>query len=231
MTATQNSETLTDTREAWLNRAAAMLAPRFEEVGMPLDLAKVRIAVGFGPTGARKENATILGVTLHSSLAADGVNEIWISPEDADTVSMLATLVHELIHAADDNQSGHRGDFAEAAVRLGLEGPMTATTPTVALGFEFAVMASELGPYPGAKVDVTKIFSTPQVPVGPDGIFIPAPRWSSGPRIQTNRQIRVECVQDECPAHLNGKRYAVRLSRAMLAIGAPKCPAGHDMEE
>jgi hypothetical protein len=42
---------------------------------------------------------------------------------------MLVSLLHELIHAADDCASGHKGAFAEAVTRFGFQGPMTQTRP------------------------------------------------------------------------------------------------------
>lgn len=210
-------------REAWLIAATEIFRPRFVEIGFPIP-EKLRVAVGFGPTGARQENKTILGVCLHSSCTADGVNEIWISPEDADTASMLATLIHELIHAALDLEDGHKGKFAEAATRLGLEGKMTATTPGLALLVELITIAETLGQYPGSKVDLTGI----NVPVGPDGN--PVPRSSSGPKRQTNRQLLLLCEEG-----LNGTcgcgGYKVRTSAQWIKVGLPSCPMGTPMTE
>jgi hypothetical protein len=218
--ATDTQKSYSD-REAWLLAAVEIFRPRFVQIGFPIP-EKLRVAVGFGPTGARQENKTILGVCLHSSCTADGVNEIWISPEDADTASMLATLIHELIHAALDLRDGHKGDFAEAATRLGLEGKMTATTPGLALLVELVTIAEVLGQYPGSKVDLSFI----NIPVGPDGN--PIPRSSSGPKTQKNRQLLLLCVEGEAGECACGG-YKVRTSARWIEVGMPSCPMGTPM--
>jgi hypothetical protein len=208
-------------RESWLRAAVEIFRPRFETIGFPLP-EKVRVSVGFGPTGARQENAKILGVCLHSSCSGDGVNEIFISPEDADTCSMLATLIHELIHAADNLANGHKGAFAEAATRLGLEGKMTATTPSLELLTELVLIADRIGQYPGSVVDLSGVLS--KIPVGPDGAPVPS---SSGPKTQKNRQLLVMCTTEDCGCG----GYKVRTSARWIAVGLPSCPMGTKMIE
>lgn len=95
------------TREAWLHRAVETFRPRFEAIGMPLP-DRVHVSVGFG-YGARRENAVILGQCWARRASADGVNHIFVSPQQDDPPAMLVTLLHELIHAADDCAHGHRG--------------------------------------------------------------------------------------------------------------------------
>jgi len=208
---------LTTTREAWLRNAIEIFRPRFEEVGFPLP-EQIRVSVGFGSTGARQENSKILGVTYVRDAAHDGVNEIFISPEDADTASMLATLIHELIHVADDGQSGHKGAFAEAATRLGLEGPMRATKPSLTLAVELMTIVDSLGEYPGSYLVLP---DRVRVPVGPGGIPTPrGPRVHTGPGTQTTRYIKRSCQNYGCDA----EGYTVRVTQKWLALAAPKCP-------
>ena len=94
------------------------------------------------------------------SASADDVNHIFLGPQEGDPAAMLISLLHELIHAADDCQSGHKGAFAEAATRLGFEGPMTVkqfgfgqscptyelTTPNMKYAMIFARLASTIMP-------------------------------------------------------------------------------------
>lgn len=206
--------TTTSTREAWLLAAVEALRPRFTEVGLPLPAA-IRVSVGFGH-GAKRESATILGQCWAARASADNVPTVFISPELDDTARVLDVLLHELIHAADDCQSGHKGAFAEAATRLGLEGKMTATTAGVALAAEMMTLAASLGDYAHAKLSVPKV--TSEVPVGPDGR--PVPRIHSGPKTQGTRMLKCECP---CCG------YVVRTTAKWLAMGAPKCPSGTDM--
>jgi len=207
-------------REAWFYAAVEVFRPRFVEIGFPIP-DRLRVAVGFGPTGARQENKTILGVCLHTSCTDDGVNEIWISPEDADTASMLATLLHELVHAALNLEDGHKGKFAEAATRLGLEGKMTATTPSLGLLAELVTITASLGQYPGSRVDLSGI--NDRTPVGPDGT--PVPRSSSGPKTQKNRQLLLKCENPDCACG----GYKVRTSQQWIDVGLPSCPFGSIM--
>jgi hypothetical protein len=198
-------------RESWLQEAVSHLRPKFVEIGFELP-ETVRVAVGFGPTGARQESNVILGVCLSRGCAADGVNEIWISPEEASTARMLATLIHELVHAALDNEDGHKGRFAEAATRLGLEGKMTATVPGPDLLMELELIVAALGEYPGALVDLAGVL------VGPDGKRVPS---SSGPKKQGTRMIKLVCANDcACGG------YTVRTTAKWIEVGLPSCPMG-----
>ena len=119
------------TREAWLHRAIEVFRPRFTEIGLPLP-AELHVSVGFG-YGSRAESKYILGQCWARRASADGVNHIFLGPQEGDPAGMLVSLLHELIHAADDCASGHKGTFAEAATRLGFEGPMTRTPPGIDL--------------------------------------------------------------------------------------------------
>lgn len=202
-------DTTTTTREAWLHSAIDALRPRFAEVGMPIP-EKIHVSVGFG-YGAKRESSVILGQCWAARASADGVNHLFISPELDDTARVLDVLIHELIHAADDCKSGHRGAFAEAATRLGLEGPMTATQASVTLAFEMMTLAAALGDYPHGKLTATRVPA--KAPVGPDGKPVP---FHSGPGKQGTRMLKAVCLESG---------YTVRLTRKWLdAYGAPICP-------
>jgi hypothetical protein len=131
------------TREAWLHRAIEAFRPRFTGIGLPLP-AKLHVSVGFG-YNSRAESKYILGQCWARRASADGVNHIFLGPQEGDPAAMLVSLLHELIHAADDCQSGHKGAFAEAATRLGFEGPMTQTPPGLDLTAEVITLAEALG--------------------------------------------------------------------------------------
>lgn len=209
--------TATITREAWLHAAIDALRTRFTEVGLPLP-ERLHVSVGFG-YGAKRESATVLGQCWAARASEDGVNHIFISPELDDTARVLDVLMHELIHAADDCKSGHKGAFAEAATRLGLEGPMTATRASVTLAAEMVCLAESLGAYPHGKLSASKVPA--KTPVGPDGKPVPT---HSGPAKQTTRMLKVVCA--------GGTGYTVRLSRKWLDVGAPLCPCcGTEMVE
>ena len=103
----QNSRPQDDqgiTREAWLHRAIEAFRPRFTEIGLPLP-ARVHVSVGFGYS-SRAESKYILGQCWARRASADGVNHIFLGPQEGDPAAMLVSLLHELIHAADDCASG-----------------------------------------------------------------------------------------------------------------------------
>jgi hypothetical protein len=112
------------TREEWLNAAlhgpvASLLVKAGTDV--PLDC---RVSVGFPGGGSARKR---IGECWPRQRSADKVNEIFISPVLADPEIMLATLVHEAIHASDNCASGHRGHFARVARACDLQGKLTAT--------------------------------------------------------------------------------------------------------
>ncbi|MER7445027.1 hypothetical protein [Micromonospora avicenniae] len=216
-----------NTREAWLHRAVEVFRPRFDEIGMPLP-ERVHVSVGFS-YGARAESGKILGSCWAKRASADGVNHIFISPESGDTVEVLETLLHELIHAADDCQSGHKGAFAEAATRLGFMGPMTATPASVELAAELMTIAETLGDYPhGALTIPARVPASKPVPAGvAGGTTGDGGKLHSGPSKQTTRMLKVACTTAGCECG----GYTVRTSAKWLAVGMPFCPAGNQMTE
>jgi hypothetical protein len=206
------------TREAWLHVAAEVFRPRFTQIGLPLP-ERLHISVGFG-YGSRAESRQLLAQCWARCMSADGVNHIFISPAQGDPAAMLAALLHELIHAADDCASGHKGAFAAAAVRLGLEGKMTATTASLDLAAELITLAEALGDFPHAKLDPEP--ARVPVPV-PPGSPAPVPgKTHSGPAKQGTRMLKL--TAGGCCG------YTVRTTRKWLDDqGEPLCPHGTPM--
>jgi hypothetical protein len=66
-----------------------------------------------------------------------------------DPVKVVATLAHEMVHAADNGEHSHRGPFVRAVRALGLEGKPTATVAGEAFK-EYAtkLILDVLGNYP-----------------------------------------------------------------------------------
>ena len=216
----QETERTDMSREAWLEAAIGMFRPRFEEVGLPLP-EHVHVSVGFG-YGSRAESKFIAGQTWARVASADGVNHVFIGPQEGDTAEILSTLLHELIHVADDNKSGHKGAFAEAATRLGFNGPMTQTPPTVELAAELAVMAAELGAFDHGRLDPDVASVPAPVPAGEGGGPAMPPKVHSGPAKQGTRMVKL--TAPDCG-------YTVRTTRKWIDQGAPMCPHGVAMEE
>ena len=156
------------TREGWLTAAVMGMRPWFDEIGVTLP-DKIRVACGWS-----KRSGKGIGWCWKREASADGTNELLISPETAEPTKALATLVHELIHASDDGESKHAGDFRERAKAIGLTGKMTATFAGDALQARLEVLAAELGSYPHAEIN---------------------PLLSAVPK-QTTRMILLKCPDD-----------------------------------
>lgn len=135
------------TREQWLMDAVEIFRPWFVEHDKPIP-EKVRVSVGYA-----KRAGKAIGFCYRANASDDEVNQIFISPELHDPVKVLATLVHELVHAADNNASGHRGEFARVAKALGLTGKMTATVPGEELTASLEEVVAKLGEYEHGKLN------------------------------------------------------------------------------
>lgn len=186
------------TREEWLVAAVEALRPMFSALTSET-IPAVRVSVGW-PGGNGRKNS-VIGQCWSTKVAADSVSQLFISPVLGDAVRVLDVLAHELIHAIDDCQSGHKGRFAKIAKALGLTGKMTATVAGEELLDELKKIAAELGEYPHAAL------------VNPG-------QGADGPKKQGTRMLKVECEA--------GSGYKVRITRQWLdEYGAPKCPC-HD---
>lgn len=229
--------TATHTRESWLRAAVEVFRPRFDEIGFPLP-SDIHISVGFAH-GARAENGKILGQCWKRAASKDGINHIFVSPESGDTVEVLETVLHELIHAALDCEDGHRGRFAEAATRLGFMGPMTATPSSVELAAELMTIAATLGNYPHGELMVPdrKTTMVTTVPAQGGSSASPVPvKWHSGAAPQTGRMLKMSCKAEGCECTIvakNGKTksYTIRTTAEWIAVGNPRCPYGGEMTQ
>jgi len=134
------------TREGWLALAVEALRPVFAEIKVDLP-ASVAVSCGF-PGGAPIRKT--LGQCWKTAAANDGRSHLFVTPIICDSETVLGVLVHELIHAVDDCQSGHKGAFAKMARALGLEGKLTATRVGAELAVKLAEIIDAIGPYPHA---------------------------------------------------------------------------------
>lgn len=141
------------TREQWLNAAAALIAKQygdafdthFGDLGRE-HLANLKVSTGFPSRGGL---TTVIGQCWKSAASEDEVtHHIFINPRLTDLVEVMATLAHEMVHAADDGEHQHKGPFVKCVRDLGLEGKATATYA----GDEFAEwcrsVSERLGQYP-----------------------------------------------------------------------------------
>lgn len=187
------------TREEWLNAAVAEL--REWIFGEEHPVPDVHVSVGW--PGGRGPKANTIGQCWQPDSSADGVGQIFISPVVAEPVHVLATLVHELVHAINhkNGENGHRGPFKRIAEELGLEGKMTATHAGAELAAKLEEIAEGLGFYPHSKIST-----------------------EDKPKVQKTYMLKY--VSPEEPD------YFVRITQNKIdEYGAPRDPWGNEMEQ
>ena len=143
--------TLTAIREDWLIRAVAHLEPIFQRSGY--QIPKVKVSIGFPSTGAKGRH---LGQCWGSRASEDGINQIFIAPNQSDPVEVLDTLTHELVHAVDDCKSGHGEGFKKIATDVGLKGPMRSAGAGEYLKQDLIKIAQALGHFPHARLLIAR---------------------------------------------------------------------------
>lgn len=192
------------TREQWLNECADLIMNEIiHPVWIVRDSMSIKVSVGYAPN--TKAGSKTIGVCLSSACSANGYNEIFISPVINDSLQVLGTLAHELIHAVDDCKNGHKGPFVNLMHKIGLEGKPTATVPSKALADHLAQFVDLLGPIPHAKVDL------------------------STQKRQQNRNIKVQCSDESCGFKFNTSR--AQINYVLELHGEVICPAcGHAMD-
>lgn len=202
-------------RETWLNELAALMAPRFADLGHPLP--PFRVSVGFVSTGMGGDR---IGECWDKTASADRKFEIFIRPDASGSKKVAFILAHELIHAAVGLKEGHKGNFAKVALALGFPRPLThAGAMTEEMLSWLEPMLAQLGEIPHApltwrkgKVERGAGGVTPTDGDGEEGEEGPT---SSAPKKQSTRLHKVACA--ECG-------YTVRVTAKWLEIGPPHCP-------
>ncbi len=144
------------TREQWLVESVKLIK---EELFEPLEYwlpPVIRISVGL--CGGKA-----IGVCFDPTCAEDGATHIFVDPKKADPVEILATVVHELVHASVGLECKHKGLFVKVIRELGLEGKPTQTYAAegTELHATLTGMAVTLGEYPHAPLVRKKKASKP----------------------------------------------------------------------
>jgi hypothetical protein len=206
-------------REVWLHKMAELMRPRFEGFGYPLP--SFRVSIGF-TSGGKKSRAN--AEVWSTSASGDGHHEIFIRPDYDDPIEVAGLLAHELTHTAVGFAQGHSGKFAKVALAIGLNRPLTSTTPGPKFAEWVAPFIEQLGPLPHAKlrfgnsagagfIGGFKVRERKKAAASGDddggGIF------TSAPPKQTTRLHKVACA--DCG-------YTARVAQKWLDIGAPHCP-------
>lgn len=207
-------------REAWLNDLAALMAPRFEELGHPLP--PFRVSIGFTSTGAY---GRANGECWDKLTTPDERFTILISPAEASSLAIAAILNHELIHAAVGLKEGHKGAFAAMMAATGMERPFTTSRPGKEFGDWVQPFIDQLGEIPHAPLMVRQPATRVKLIKRDGGGVVAAPPPapgddegapdSSAPPKQTTRLLKASC--SECG-------YTVRVTAKWLEVGPPHCP-------
>lgn len=140
-------------REEWLNKAVDRMGDVLNFY-TEREIPEVLISVGFPSSGGLGKKKRVIGQcwSQFSDGEVLGKPQIFVSPLLNEKVDVLGTILHELIHAVDLGQSGHRGDFAKMAKQCGFLKPFTSSTPGDELANRLHVIAEELGEYPHEKL-------------------------------------------------------------------------------
>ena len=136
-------------REQWLMAAVLEIKPLFERMGYSVPVVKV--SVGFPSTGGKGRH---LGQCWSTKSAEDGVNQIFIAPHLQTPFDFLDTLVHELVHAVDECESGHGESFKQIAKDVGLTGPMRSASAGEGLKQELMRITEKLGNFPHGRLSL-----------------------------------------------------------------------------
>jgi len=148
-------------RETYLEKAKDIISKSlFKPKGYKVP--KVVLSCSWSTKGNRSSklngDSSVLGQCFRKANSESGINHITITPNmDGTTLKgtqkVLMVLVHELVHAVDDCESGHGEAFKRCAISVGLTGKMTATIATDWLNDYFKnSVISKLGLFPHHKL-------------------------------------------------------------------------------
>lgn len=141
---------MTQFREEWLHNAVGKVSALLEERA-EVSVPEVRVSTGWPSKGGTSMVKRRIGECWKAEASEDGVPQIFISPMLEEPVKVLATLVHELIHAVHP-EAEHKGLFIKTGKAVGLEPKWTATSAGEELTALLIVVSEELGPYPHVKL-------------------------------------------------------------------------------
>ncbi len=133
------------TREQWLAAGIKALDARyFDDKGYELP-EKLQCSCGWC-----RGSSKAIGQCWDPKVTPDGTTHMFICPTLGDPVVVLATLLHELIHAAIGVEEKHGKLFKKLCKEMGLAGKATATYAEAGspLHAELLIISEKLGPYP-----------------------------------------------------------------------------------
>jgi hypothetical protein len=194
-------------REAWLRAATDELRPYFLKLGLAIPQA-IRFSVGFTSQGKK---AKVPGEAWLAGASDDKHCELIVRADFSSPADVLGILVHQLVHACLPPEVKHGKPFRDAALRLGLEGPMRQALPGAALRERLKAVADVLGPFPHARLNF-------------DRVTLSGLQAADRPKKQTTRLLKAQCVEKGCG-------YTVRIVAYWIRkVGPPPCPAHGPMK-
>jgi hypothetical protein len=110
-----------NSREHWLNVAADIMISELITPVVEITPPLIRYSLT-APKSTGNKKGAILGECWNRVASSDGYNEIFITANMDDSLEILAVLLHEQLHAFDNNQSGHGAPFQKLCRLTGLIG-------------------------------------------------------------------------------------------------------------
>lgn len=146
-------------RESWLNHLTEQyIRPHFESKGYTIPEG-IKYSCSFSTKGAfkRKGQKRFVAGQCISNRDSQGNHrnfEIVIVPNEANSIEVLDTLIHELCHATVGLNEGHGKVFDNCSKAVGLEGKPTSNYATEALKVLLTQWVAEAGEYPHESLQV-----------------------------------------------------------------------------
>ena len=185
------------TREEYLQRAYVLLnETAFKPNGQ--ECPKINVACSW-IVGTRASNKKTMGQCSSRSSSDALINEIRIVPTVDDSFEAIDTLAHEMVHAVDDCQNGHKAQFKKICLAVGLDGNkhMRYAEAGEKLGKTIKNIIATIGEYPHDKVDISNV------------------------KKQTTRNIKVACDSCEFSFRTSNKNV-----ESMIHTGCLACDEG-----
>lgn len=123
-----------------------------------VNLFKTKVTCGYSPTGNVGRRKIVLGSCFPKGASENWLyNEIFISPVESDSVKILDTLTHEMVHAIDNCKNGHNTRFWSLCCDIGLnKGKPTTASANDQLLQKLKSIAETLGKYPHDAIIINK---------------------------------------------------------------------------
>ena len=189
------------TREQWLQAAVKELTAKVFKPAK-LEVPEVRVSVGW--PGGRGKKQGVVGQCFPTIHAEDHVAQIFVSPAVSDPLKVIATLTHEIVHAIDDCESGHKGSFVRTAKSVGFLPKWTSIeNRNDELNDKLKDAVEKLGAFPHAALS-----------------------GGDRPVVQKTYMVLLESL--DCDVCENG--YKLRMTQKWLdEVGTPLCPHAVEM--